>query len=137
MKKFPCLIAATLIVGVCSIQKLNAAPEKPVPANKQFSREDYMVLNLNKGDDSTGAHISESLREVRIMVKELDKGLRQLQQVDREFAKSKGRPDDKFLSAASDRLQQALKSAQQLEKDLEASREELKDSIHEALIMGQ
>lgn len=113
---------------------LQASPEKPAPAGRQFSRAEYMVMNLNRGDDSTGAHVSESLKEVRLMVKELDKGLRQLQQVDKEFAKSKGRPDDHFLGPATDRLQQALRSAQQLEQDLTASRDELKEAIQQALI---
>lgn len=135
MKRFLCISAAI----VCSIVATpsQAGDLKLPPSGRQFSREEYMVLNLNRGSDSTGTHIADALKEVRVIVRELDKSLRQLQQVDREFAKSKGKPDDRFLNGAADRLQQALKSAQQLEQDLTASRDELKDSIHQALIMAQ
>ncbi|MBX9573348.1 MAG: hypothetical protein K2X77_30895 [Candidatus Obscuribacterales bacterium] len=112
-------------------------PEKPPVASRQFSREEFMILNLNRGNDSTGTHISDSLRQVRQMVRDLDKSLRQLQQAEREFAKSKGRPDDHFLAPAAAKLEQSLKTAQQLEQELEQSRTELKDSIHQALIMAQ
>lgn len=109
-------------------------PEKPPAIGRQFSREEFMVLNLNKGNDSTGSHLNDSIRQVRQMVRDLDKGLRQLQQAEREYAKSKGRPDDRFMAPAAARLEQSLKTAQQLEKELEQSREELKDSINHALI---
>ena len=107
------------------------------PAGKQFSREEFMVMNLNRGENSTGAMVSNSLKEVRQIVRDLDKSLRQLQQVDREYAKSKGKPDDKFLEPASEKLQSALKSAQQLADELEGTRETLKDNIQNALIMAQ
>ncbi len=139
MKKILSANVILLLMAIITIAKVNALPEKEIlpPTGKQFSREEFMVLNLNRGNDSTGAHISESLKQVRLVVKDLEKSLRQLQQVDREYAKSKGRPDDKFLGNASDRLQQALKLSQQLSTELETSKEELKDSIHSALIMAQ
>lgn len=135
MKRFLCISAAI----VCSNFALTveAGDLKAPPAGRQFTREEFMVLHLNSGNDSTGAHISEALKQVKFIVRDLDKSLRQLQQVDREFAKSKGKPDDRFLMNASDSLQKSLSSAQQLEKDLESSRDELKDSIHHALIMAQ
>ena len=135
MKRFLCFSAAIVCSSIATPSI--AGDLKLPPSGKQFTREEFMVLNLNRGNDSTGAHVSEALKQVRAIVRDLDKSLRQLQQVDREFSKSKGKPDDRFLNAAGDRLQDALKSAQQLEKDLEASREELKDSIHQALIMAQ
>ena len=110
---------------------------KPPPADRQFTREEFMVLNLNRGADSSGSHINDSLKEVKQIARDLDKSLRQVQQVDREFAKSKGKPDDRFLNASADRIEQALKTAQQLIQDLEGCKEELKDNIHNALIMGQ
>lgn len=135
MKKLMCA-AVAISIGAMSAQAVFAGNAPPIP-DKKFSREEFMVMNLNRGEDSTGAHINSSIKEVRIMVKDLDRSLRQLQQVDREFAKSKGKPDDKFLSASADRLQRALKTAQQLSEELEATREELKDNIHNALLMAQ
>lgn len=136
LNNFLCISSLLLISFVTSWQPSFAAnPKAPPPSGRQFSREEFMVLNLNRGKDSAGAHISDSLRDARNTVKVLDRSLRQLQQVDREYAKSKGKPDDKFLRAASERLEQALKSAEQLVQDLETSRDELKDNIHQALIM--
>lgn len=128
------------LVLFCSILQMNPVlagnVKKPPPSGRQFSREEFMVMNLNRGENSSGAIISDSLKQVRQIVRDLDKSLRQLQQVDREFAKSKGKPDDKFLEASSERLQQALKTAQTLSDELEGSRETLKDNIQHALIMA-
>jgi hypothetical protein len=140
MKKFlwaSAALVSLLVMGFMPAH-LEAFPGRSPAAvpDRQFTREEYMVLNLDRGPDSTGTHVKESLKEVKEMVKELDKGLRQLQQVDIQFAKSKGRPDDRFLTPAAERLQAALKAAQQLEQDLTATRDELKDSIHQALIMA-
>jgi hypothetical protein len=135
MKKFLCIPAALVCLGLAPAH-LEAFPQKLPPPDRQFTREEYMVLNLDRGEDSTGAHVRASLKEVKAMVKDLDKGLRQMQQVDREFAKSKGKPDDRYLAPATERLQAALKTAQQLDLDLTACRDELKDSIHQALIMA-
>ncbi len=118
-----------ILAGLPNIA-MGAEPSRP------FTREDYMVLNLNRGNESAGNQISESLRAVRQSVKELDKALRQIEQVDKQFAKSKGKPDDRYLTAATDTLHKTLKTAQQLQAELEASREELKDNIQQALLMA-
>lgn len=130
------------LLAICVLTSFNASaqaekPSKPPVAQRQFTREEFMVLNLNRGADSSGSHLSDSLKLTKQMIKDLDKSLRQLQQADREFAKSKGRPDDHFLTPAATRLEESLKTAQKLAEELEASRAELKDSIHQALIMGQ
>ena len=135
MKKILCVSAAI----VCSnfAAAVEAGDPKAPPSGRQFSREEFMVLHLNSGNDSTGAHVAEAQKQLHNIVRELDKSLRQLQQVDREFAKSKGKPDDRFLNNAADALQKALSTSQQLEKELGECKVELKDSIHSALIMAQ
>lgn len=130
------LSSAILSLGIATLSS-EAEPQKMPPSGRQFSREEYMVMNLDRGADSTGAHLAESLKDIHAIVRDLDKSLRQLQQVDKEFARSKGKPDDRFLGNAGDRLQQALTTAQQLEKELTDSRNELRDNIHQALIMAQ
>lgn len=120
------LVALTLWAGASA-----AAYGQP---GRQFTREDYMVMNLNRGNDSAGTQISEALRSARQTVKDLDRALRQMEQVDKQFAKSKGKPDDRYLTPATETLRKTLKTAQQLEVELEASREELKSSIQQALI---
>ena len=100
----------------------------------QFSRTEFMVMNLNRGPKSAGNFIAESLKGTRDTIKVLDRAARQVEQVDREFAKSKGRPDDRYLAPSTERIKEALKSAQKLETDLQAAREELKSGIQHSLI---
>ena len=122
--------------GLITLSILAAVPALAIaqPGARQFSREDYMVMNLNRGNESAGAQISEALRGARQTVKDLDRALRQIEQVEKQFAKSKGKPDDRYLSAATETVRKTLKTAQQLEAELTASREELKDSIQQALL---
>ncbi len=115
----------------------NAGNVKLPPSGKEFSREEFMLMNLNRGNDSTGAHLSESLKDSRTMVQRLEKSLRQLEEVDKAYARSKGKPDDRFLAPASQRLERALQKAQELASELESCREELKDNIHQTLLLNQ
>lgn len=126
------LTAVSFVLAVIAGMPVVAGAAEP---NRGFTREDYMVLNLNRGNDSAGNQISQSLRVVRQSVKDIDRALRQVEQVDKQFAKSKGKPDDRYLNAAIENLRKTLKTAQQLEAELETSREELKESIRQALIM--
>jgi len=136
MKRFlvPILCALTLVtltqpeMGAFGNKSPKAAP---MP---KFSRSEYMVMNLNKGPKSAGFFISQSLKETRDSIKTLDRALRQVEQVDREYAKSKGRPDDRYLAGSQDRIREALKAAQQLEQQLVAAREELKFGIQKSLV---
>ncbi|MBY0550187.1 MAG: hypothetical protein K2W95_23120 [Candidatus Obscuribacterales bacterium] len=124
-------VTAVMIALAACVATQTLAIAQP---GRQFTREDYMVMNLNRGTASAGTQISEALRSARQSVKDLDRALRQMEQVDKAYAKSKGKPDDRYLTAATETLRKTLKTAQQLEVELEASRDELKSSIQEALI---
>ncbi|MBY0357063.1 MAG: hypothetical protein K2W82_03605 [Candidatus Obscuribacterales bacterium] len=111
--------------------------DAPSGGSHKFGREDFLMMNLNRGQDSTGTHIALAQKQTKQMVKDLDRSLRQLEQVDREFAKAKGHPDNHYLTPAKERLEQALRTAQKLETELESSKEELRDAVQHALIMAQ
>lgn len=136
MKNIPLVLSLAFSCLLFNADAQGKRPDTPAPSAK-FSREEFMLMNLNRGQDSTGFHISVAAKQTKQMIKDLDKSLRQLEQADREFAKSKGRPDDHFLTAPKERLQQALKTAQQLDLELSTSKDELKDSIQQALIMAR
>jgi hypothetical protein len=111
---------------------------RPEPAERvEFSRAQYMVMNLNRGKDSTGFYLQESGRQSRLMLVQLEKASRQLEQVDRVYAKSKGRPDDKYLKGAQARIEAARMTAQQLAQQLQEAQAELKSSIQEVLLADQ
>lgn len=98
----------------------------------EFKREEIMVINLNHGENSSGSLIVNSLKETRKMTKGLDKALRQIEQVNKNYAKSKGHPDNNYLE--TNNLKEALETAKLLEKQLQESLTELKASIQQALI---
>ncbi len=106
---------------------------KPPPEPK-FSRAELMVINLNRGPKSCGFFLSETLRQTRQAIKDLDRARRQLEQVDHEYAKFKGRPDDHFFGSSVEGLSQAQESAAKLEKQLDETLDELRSSIKQSLI---
>lgn len=102
-----------------------------------LKREELMVINLNRGPKSTGFYILTSLKSVRAMQRDLDKGARQLEQVDAAYAKASGRPDDRTLGTTLDGIKQAQKTADLLEKQLDGCFNELKADVKTTLIKNQ
>ena len=94
-----------------------------------------MLMNLNRGHGSTGYYLADSLRQTRGMVKALDKALRQLEQVERNYGKSRGRADEHCLGSTADRIGQCKTSAEQLEKQLHDALQDLRSSIQQTLIL--
>lgn len=126
------------LVNLCLLTALaghqTAIAKKAEAEVEKFSRAEYMVMNLNKGPKSAGSFISLALKETRETVKSLDRAVRQVEQVDREYAKSKGRPDDRYLAGSAEQLKSALKAAQKLEEELVSARDELKSGIQQSLV---
>jgi hypothetical protein len=109
---------------------------KPVQPVQRFDREQFMVLNLNRGPGSTGGYLEDSRKRTFQTVTELQKALHQLQQVETTFVKSRGRPDDHILPVTSDRLKAALKSADDLLNEIRDAEKELKGEIQQVMIMN-
>lgn len=128
-------IAAGLLVLLAPASDCKRRPE---PAERiEFSRTQFMVMNLNRGKDSTGYYLQESAHQSRLMTMQLEKASRQLEQVDRAYAKSKGRPDDRFLKGAAARIEAARVTAERLAEQLQQAQAELKSSIQEVLLEDQ
>lgn len=135
------LTAALTVLVVCLPTKEGAAWPSPfrrkpdAAARPEFDRAQFMVINLNRGKDSTGYYLQESLRSSRLLLQQLEKAERQLDQVDKAYAKSRGRPDDKYLNSAGARIATAKTTAGQLEQQLQEASAELKSSIHQVLLL--
>src|SRR5271154_1761715 len=105
------MAAAFCLAGLLILSPFSEArkPPKPPPAPK-FDRAQFMLMNLNRGPASTGGYLSESHQVTVRMKEDLAKALNQLQQVDMTYAKSRGRPDDRFLEGPAARIKQAQKT---------------------------
>jgi hypothetical protein len=130
-------IAFALVIAAFSVAgKAESFGKKPqrVEPKQLMKREETMVLNLNLGKGSTKFYILESLRISREMQKNLGRAMRQVEQTDANYAKSRNRPDDRTMTGTVERLKQAQATAEKLEQDLEAANSELKSDIQSTLI---
>ena len=93
-----------------------------------------MIFNLNRTPESAGFYILKSLKDTSAMVKVLAKANHQVEQADVFYAKSRNRPDDRFLSSTQAKLQQAQKTAEELESELSSTYDDLKFSIQQTLV---
>jgi len=100
----------------------------------KMDRAEKMVINLRVGHGSAGFYMLEAQRMAREVEADLRKALFQIREVDKTFAKSKGRPDDRFLERATVKLTQCEDQAKALTTELEDSYLILKDNIQETLL---
>ncbi len=100
-----------------------------------FDRAETLVVNLNKRAGSSGYYLLEGLRFVETMDHDLLKALRQVQEVDKTYAKLRGKPDNKYLEVTALKIEKAIASNTQLRADLRDAYSELKDQIKDTLIM--
>ena len=105
-----------------------------VNADEKLNRSQTMLLNLKTAPDSSGYYIVQSYRTSKEITNNLEKALTQLAAVDQNYAKYRGRPDDRFLQAASLKVTLARQTAQELQMQLQDAYAELKSSVQEALI---
>ena len=127
---FVTVILFTLPTFAPTCQTLKAAKIQSPP---KFDREEFMVMNLTRGQGSTGFYLVESLRQAKAMTKDLERALKQLEQADMAYAKSRGRADDRFLASPASQIKQAKQTAEQLETQLRDSYQDLKVSIAQTL----
>lgn len=109
-------------------------PARPEPA-RGFDRSQIMLIKLKSGDGSTGQTLSQSARQASLMARKLNKALRQLEQAEKAYAKSRGRPDDRFLLSTAKRITRARETAQQLEMELDGAHDDLNKAVRNILLM--
>lgn len=107
---------------------------KPVDSSVLLKREETMVLNLGKGPKSARFYLLQSLSSVREMDKNLYRAMRQVEQVDANYAKARNRRDDLTMQSTVARIKKAQETLGQLEQELEQANNELKSDIQNTLI---
>lgn len=121
-----------ILIGVCLFLPLAGHADSSGKPN----RAEKMVMNLRYGNGSSGFYLLESERLSKEMAKDLRKALFQLREVDKSYAKSRGKPDSRFLEPAAIKISQCQDKTEQLSKELKDAFWELKESINQALVSG-
>lgn len=106
-------------------------------AGAGFDREQTMLMNLQKAPNSSGFFLMMSLSTTKKMIRDIDKSLSQLETVDKAFAKSRGRPDSRYLEPTQLKIVQARSTAEQLENELRSAYLELKKGVQDTIAFDQ
>ncbi len=126
------LLAA--LMAALTLPPATLAGKPPEPGGTgSFKRSQILLIRLKSGERSTGQYLKQSQQEAKEMVKQLGKALKQLEQAERAYAKSKGRPDDRFLLGPAVRIEQAMQTARKLREELQGASGELSQSITQTL----
>src|SRR5262249_30079071 len=113
----------------------NADQLRPAIQTKKFDRQQFMMMNLTRGHESAGFYLIQSLRYSKDMVRDLEKSLNQLAQVEKEYTRSRGRPDDHPLQSSADRIKRAQQRAGELELELRDAYQDLKSTVTQTLAL--
>ena len=127
------LLAAALIVAV----PMSTTDGAKADAQGKFDREQTMLMNLKSQPNSTGFFIVQSNGRCKEIVRDLTRALRQLEEVDKAYAKSRGKPDSRYLEGTKLKLINASKSAERLHDELWDTFQDLKKSISETLVIDE
>lgn len=126
------IVALTMPVFVPTFPGRADQLRPPISAGK-FDREQLMMMNLTRGHGSTGFYVVQSLRYSKDMVRDLEKAINQLDQVEKAYTRSRGRPDDHPLLTSAEKIKQAQAHAGQLEHELREAYQDLKSSVTQTL----
>jgi hypothetical protein len=132
-KHLACLSLAMVVPVLIPCSPGQADQLRPAIENRNFDRQQLMMMNLTRGHDSTGFYLITSLNKTKDMIRDLEKSINQLDQVEKAYTRSRGRPDDHPLQSSSDRIKQAQQRAGQLELELREAFHDLKSSVTQTL----
>lgn len=128
----PCVLAAGLFMVS---HEVGSRPEGKPPSPGQFDREQLMLINLNHGRGSTVFYLLEAMKKIKDLNYDIERALKQAEEVDKTFARSRGRPDDKFLDLATARMANARKRGAEMEDEIYQAHKQLKEDIKRALLV--
>ena len=103
-------------------------------AHDSFDRSQSMLINLKSAPMSAGFYILHSYGNSKVMARDLEKALNQVEEVDKTYAKSRNQPDSRYLENACLKITLARQTAEQLQDQLREAYAELKSSIEETVI---
>ena len=128
-------IAGMVFAGCLSqpfFQSCGSAEE--LAFDRKFTREELLLLNLGHGQGSAGFFLLEALKGSKETTHNLQRAMSQMRQVEATYAKSKGRPDDKYLQNAELKLTQARQRSEDLSENISDGFRDMKRSVKEALL---
>lgn len=123
------LTIAMLLPGICTNGTAGSGE-----AAEKFDRSQSMLINLKSAPMSAGYFIIHSYSASKVMARDLDKALNQVVEVDKTYAKSRHKPDNRYLENACLKITVARQTAEQLKFQLSDAYSELKDSIEETMV---
>lgn len=102
--------------------------------SEKFDRAQTMLLNLSHGKGSAGYFLLESERMQKEITHNLERALSQIVQVEKTYAKSKGKPDQKYLDASQLQLVNARQRSEELTEYISTTFRQMKRSVKETLL---
>lgn len=124
-----------LLIGLVPLLAGFIAPNTPVrSAPEQMSRAEKMLINLRVGQGSATFYLLEAVRQNKEVERNLRKAIFQIKEVDKAYAKSKGKPDDKYLEAITVKLNSCQERSAEVTRTIEDSVSDLKEQINDALL---
>ncbi len=99
-----------------------------------MNRAEKMLMNLRMGQGSATFFLLEAVRQNKEVEKNLRKALFQIREVDKAYAKSKGKPDDKYLEAVTVKLNSCQEKSADVSRTIEDSVGDLKEEVNDALL---
>lgn len=133
MHKSSIYLPIALVLAVSSA----ALADKPGEPLAQLDRAQSLVMNLNRVPQSTGFYLLQDLREIKGMDHDLTKALNQAREVDKTYARLRGKPDERHLEAVCIKIEKALNARALLEEDLKDAYTTLKSSIQETMVSDE
>lgn len=127
--------AAAAAISALATASLDAKPQSGPSAKDAFKREETLLLNLNLAPKSPRFYMLQSLKQTRIIKKNIDRSLSQIEQADVVYHKATHKPDDRTLSSSIKRLKDAQETAKLLEQQLQDAQEQLKSDVQQTLVM--
>jgi hypothetical protein len=101
---------------------------------EKFDRAQNLVVNLNKVQGCAGWYLLQDIRKVQEMDHDLGKAHFQIEEADKNYAKLRGKPDDRYLSTLTMKVEKAQQDRKMLEDDLHEAFDQLRTSIKEVLM---
>jgi hypothetical protein len=128
------VLSVLLMVLTASPCARSKKPGNSDDTHQKFDRSQTLLINLKSAPMSAGYYILHSFGVSRAMGRDLDRALNQVLEADKAYAKSKHKPDDRYLQNACLKITLAKQTAGELEAQLHDAYSELKSSIEETLV---